>query len=199
MKRIYFLTTTIAFLFMTFCALAQRVEVMDGNLDALKGIKKLNIKYDYSKMDVGKKSEKDYIEEKKAAFNDKEPGKGDKWAKDWVADREARFEPRLEEEFNKNGDIQVGYFKNEKYTLIFKTVFTEPGFNIGVMRKNAYIDGQAWIVETADPNKVVAKLEINNCPGRTFMGNDYDTGERIQEAYAMAGKGLARYFRKNIE
>ena len=97
---------------------------------------------------------------------------------------------------------RLGTLKNEKYTLIFKTVFTRsPRFNIGVMRKNAYIDGQAWIVETANPDKVIAKLEINNCPGRTFLcGNDYDTGEHASGSLCYGRKeGLARYFRKNME
>ncbi len=199
MKRMYFMMAIAAATSIATNAMAQRVEMMEGNFDALKGVRKMNVKYDYSEMEVGKKKEKDFVADKTETYNGKEPGKGDKWAKDWVADREARFEPRLEDEFNKMGDIKIGHYPNEKYTLIFKTVYTEPGFNVGVMRKNAYIDGQAWIVETSNPDKAIVKLEINNCPGRTFMGMDYDTGERIQEAYAMAGKGLARYFGKKID
>ncbi len=199
MKHINYTIAAIALLFISTFAIAQRVEVTDGSLDALKGIKKLNVKYDYSGMTVGKKSEKDYVDEKTDGFNKKEPGKGDKWAKDWKADREGRYEPTFEEGFNKNGDIQVGYNPKEKYTLIFKTVLTEPGFNIGVMRKSAYIDGAAWIVETADQSKVIAKMDVNKCPGRTIFGDDYDTGERIMEAYASAGRALARYLRKSTE
>ena len=199
MKHINYTIAAIALLFIYTFAIAQRVEVTDGSLDALKGIKKLNVKYDYSGMTVGKKSEKDYVDEKTDGFNKKEPGKGDKWAKDWKADREGRYEPTFEEGFNKNGDIQVGYNPKEKYTLIFKTVLTEPGFNIGVMRKSAYIDGAAWIVETADQSKVIAKMDVNKCPGRTIFGDDYDTGERIMEAYASAGRALARYLRKSTE
>lgn len=199
MKHINYTIAAIALLFISTFAIAQRVEVTDGSLDALKGIKKLNVKYDYTGMTVGKKSEKDYVDEKTDGFNKKEPGKGDKWAKDWKADREGRYEPTFEEGFNKNGDIQVGYNPKEKYTLIFKTVLTEPGFNIGVMRKSAYIDGAAWIVETADQSKVIAKMDVNKCPGRTIFGDDYDTGERIMEAYASAGRALARYLRKSTE
>ncbi len=135
----------------------------------------------------------------KEALNKKESGRGDKWEKDWYSDRNRRFEPRFEEEFNKYCEIKAGNYPTEKYTMTFRTVFTEPGFNIGITRKNAYIDGEVIIVETANPDKIIVKMEISNCPGRTFMGNDYDTGERIQEAYAMAGKGLAKYFSKNVE
>jgi hypothetical protein len=199
MKHISLITTTIALLLISTIAFAQRPRVTSGGFDGMQGTQKMNVEYDYTNMEVGHKSERDFIADKKAKYNDKEPGKGDKWEKDWVADRQARFEPRFEDEFNKSGNIQIGRFPNEKYTLIFKTVFTETGYNIGISRKNAYIDGEVWIVETSNKNNIIAKLEVNDCPGRTFMGMDYDTGERIQEAYAMAGKALGKFFRKNVD
>ena len=157
------------------------------------------MEYDYANMEVGKKSEREYVADKKESYNKKEPGRGDKWEESWISDRSRRFEPRFEEAFNSASNVQIGIYPKEKYTLIFKTVFTEPGFNIGITRKNAYIDGEVWIVETADHNKVIAKLSCEDCPGRTFGGYDFDTGERIQEAYAMAGKGLGRYLGKYID
>lgn len=61
-----------------------------------------------------------------------------------------------------------------KYTLIFKTDFTEPGFNVGVMRKNAVISGEAWIVETANKDHIIAKISVDKALGRTFGGYDFD-------------------------
>ena len=83
--------------------------------------------------------------------------------------------------------------------VIFKTVFTEPGFNVHVMRKNAMINAEILIVETTNPANIVATLSLDKSPGRTFGGYDYDTGERIQEAYAAAGKALAKYFKKELK
>ena len=83
--------------------------------------------------------------------------------------------------------------------MIFKTTFTEPGYNIYVSRKNAEIDGEVWIVETANPSNVIAKISVQNCPGRTFGGNDYDTGNRIEESYAVAGKGLGKFLSKEMK
>ena len=85
--------------------------------------------------------------------------------------------------------------KNAKYTLIFHTTSIEPGFNIGITRKNAYIDGEVLIVETANKDKVLARLTIEDARGKVFMGNDYDTGERISESYAKAGKELGQYLK----
>ena len=85
-----------------------------------------------------------------------------------------------------------------KYTLIYKTTSIEPGFNVGVMRKNAETDAEAWVVETAS-QKVVAKLTVENAQGRTFWGADYETGGRIAECYADAGKALGNYIRKKAD
>lgn len=109
------------------------------------------------------------------------------------------LEVQFKEEFEKQAGVTIDKNSSDKYTLIFKTTFVEPGYNIHISRKNAEIDGEAWIVETANPSNVIAKLSVENCPGRTFGGYDYDTGVRIQEAYAVAGKGLGKYLKKQLK
>lgn len=186
-----------AALLISSAAMAQKVRVLDGSIGALKGVSKLNVQFDYSKMGVGKfETEEEYLKKKTEEYNKKEPGKGDEWAKSWKADRKNRFEGQFKELFEKHSDINIGDHPGEKYTLIFKTTFTEPGYNIYVTRKNAEIDGEAWLVETANPGTPIAKISVQNCPGRTFGGGDYDTGARIQEAYAVAGKGLGKFIKK---
>ena len=96
-------------------------------------------------------------------------------------------------------DIVIGAIPSEKYTLIFKTTYTEPGWNIYIKKKNAEIDGEAWVVETANRSNVICKMSVLNCPGRSFGGNDWDTGERIQESYAVAGKGLGKFIKKETK
>jgi hypothetical protein len=200
MKIIRFVLFALAISFTVLQANAQRVRLIDGSLDALKGVKKMNLQFDYSKMGVGKfATEEEYLAKKKEDYNKKEEGKGDSWVKSWVADRKNRFEPQFKELFAKYDEaLLLGDYSNEKYTLIFKTTFTEPGYNIYITRKNAEIDGEVWIVETANPSNIVAKISVQNCPGRTFGGNDYDTGERIQESYATAGKGLGKFLDKEL-
>lgn len=198
MKKIYALTLLLAVLATT--AFGQKIKVLDGSLDALKGTDKLNLEYDYSKMGVGKfATEKEYINKKKKEYNEKEAGKGDEWEQSWVADRANRFQPQFEELFGKHSGVTAGNIPNAKYTLIFKTTYTEPGYNIYVSRKNAEIDGEALIVETANHNNVIARLSVLNSPGRTFGGNDYDSGIRIQESYAVAGKGLGKYLKDKFK
>src|SRR5690606_37386149 len=173
---------------------------VDGDLASLSGVTKMNVTFDYSDMRVGKfKTEKEYVDKKVTDYNKKEAGKGDSWHESWVADRANRFEPDFIKLFNDNCPASIGHFPEEKYTLIFKTTFTEPGYNIHISKKNASINGEVWIVETANQENVVAKVEIKNCPGRSFGGYDYDTGERISESYAKAGKSLGKYLKKTLK
>ncbi|MGO4293719.1 hypothetical protein [Chitinophaga sp. RAB17] len=173
-------------------AMAQKIKLVDGDLATLKDQKELNVEFTYDHLSVGKNSEEDYISKKTTEYNKKEDGKGDTWAKAWKEDRKDRYEPKFDSLFNDNGDLKAGKFPNAKYTMIFHTTFIEPGFNVGVARKNSYIDAEATIVETVDRSKVVAKISIEDAPGR-MMGFDYDTGMRIMESYAVAGKKLAKF------
>jgi len=51
-------------------------------------------------------------------------------------------------------------------------------------------------VETANHDNVLAIMTMTNVPGRDAMGNDYDTGYRISEAYAKGGKEFGAYLAK---
>lgn len=176
---------------------AQKFKITEGSLNDIVASKQLNVTYDYSDMRVGKfDNEADYISKKKNDYNNKEAGKGDEWEKSWVADRAGRFQPQFEELFNKYSDIKAGNDPSSAYTMIVKTTFTEPGFNVGVMRSNAYISGEILFVETANTGHVIATISFTKSPGRDFGGYDFDTGYRIQQAYAALGKGLAKFLKK---
>jgi len=193
MKKLLFLF----FIAISFQGLAQKIKLTEGNVSALKGQNSVNLEFTYDGVSVGKyPNEKDYIDKKKADYNAKEPGKGDKWEKDWYGDRKGRFEPRFIESFTAAG---MSAKPDAQYTIVFNTVSIEPGFNIGIARKYAFIDGTAVLVATNDKSKVLAKFTIDNAPGRTYGGYDFDTGLRIQEAYATAGKGLGRFIAKNLK
>lgn len=182
-------------------AIAQRIKLKEGNLAAVKGTTEFNVRYDYSNMTVTTKNkpEAEFIENKKKDYNEKEAGKGDKWAESWVADREKRYAVQFKEEFEKQSNMKIGEMPDAKYTLVFHTTHTETGFNIGITRRNAYIDGELMIVETANPDKVIAKITIDDAAGQTFGGYDFDTGVRLQEAYAKAGKELGKFLRKKLK
>ena len=135
-------TVLVALLVLSVTAIhAQKIKVTQGDLSFLKGQTQVLLEYDYSNMGVGKfEKEEDYINKKVAEYNDKNPGTGDEWKVKWEADREGRFHPMFEELLNKytakaNCNFDQTNIKAQ-YTLILKTTFTEPGFNIGVINSN---------------------------------------------------------------
>jgi len=204
MKSLKFILVGLLLIGLSTITSAQKIKLISGSCDFMKGITELNLEYDYSDFGVGKfDDEADYVAKKKKEYNDDEPGRGDTWEKAWIADREERYEVQFEEEMNnqfkKRGvDIKAGKNLDAQYTLIFKTTFVEPGYNVYVSRQNAYIDGTAIFVESANPEKVLAKITIDNSPGRGVTGYDFDTGYRIQEAYAKAGKELVYFIWKKF-
>jgi hypothetical protein len=179
---------------------AQKITVQKGSLSPVKGQKTFLATFDYSNMGVGKfDKEDDYIAKKSADYNKDEAGKGDKWAVSWKDDRASRYEPRFEELFNKYGE-KAGMTASRtatdaQYEVNVHTIFTEPGFNVGVMRKPAYIDAVVTIKNIASGEEV-AVLKFDNIPGQDAMGYDFDTGVRIEESYAKLGKSLAGYILK---
>ncbi|MNJ88973.1 hypothetical protein D3C87_65340 [compost metagenome] len=184
-------------------SMAQKIRTESGDLSFLKDQTELNVKYDFSDFQVGGfSSEAEYKKKKIKDYNDKEAGRGETWENSWERDKKERFPNKFEELFDKGltGKIHAAQ-NNEKatYTLIVKTTFIEPGFNVGVMRKNAAVAFEYIFVESGDESKVMAKLKQPDVPGSQFGGYDYDTGTRISESYAKGAKMLAAYMVKNMK
>jgi hypothetical protein len=204
MKSLVFAASAVVSLCLSDVSFAQRVDLKSGSVDALSGEKNVNIEYDYSSFGVGKfATEKEYLDKKAAEYNAKEAGKGDAWQKDWVDDRKNKYEPKFEELFSKGladkGLVAVHGRPDTKYTFIVKTKFVEPGFNVGVVRKNASVDYEIELVESANKSAKLAEIVLAKVPGGQFGGYDFDTGVRIAESYAKAGKSLAAFLDKKLK
>ena len=148
-------------------------------------------------MATKKLTEKQYIADKRAAYNEKDAGRGDRWAKDWFEDREKRFEPEFERMFNSN-DIFSGSRKNTsaRFKLVIHTVMVDPGYYQQVVRQPAFIDVHVTLYDSQKPGKAIAKLHVWDVTGVSFGGADFDTGIRINEAYAKLGKELGEWIVK---
>lgn len=194
MKKIFI----VCFVMASSTLFAQKVKLVQGSLEPLRGQTSIKTTFTYDNMIVGKENtEEQYIQRKKVEYNSKEPGRGDTWEKAWIADRKNRFEPQFNELFQKHATLSTD--ENAKYTLVFHTTRTEPGWNVGVMRAPARIDGEIMIIETANPSNIVAKITVTKAPGRDVMGFDFDTGLRLQEAYAKSGKEVGQLVSKEIK
>ncbi len=183
-------------------AVAQKLSLKSGSVDALKGQKIFLVAYDYSNLGVGKfDREEDYVAQRVAELNKDEAGSGDKWKEAWYNDRPSRFEPKFEELFNTaledKGVTCSQDAKDAKYEILVHTTFVEPGYNVGISRKDATIDATVTIRERQGGGEV-AVITVDNCPGRLALGFDFDTGQRIAEAYALLGRTVGRYLLKSL-
>lgn len=183
---------------------ARGIVLKSGNLSVLKSEKKINVQFDYSNMTVGKDlSEEEYVNRKVSEHNAKEKGKGDKWKAAWISARKERYQPKFIELFNKESEKTMRTISDNasdaKYTIIVKTVYTEPGFNIGIMRQPARVNFVFLVVETSNPANVAAELNVDGVPGAQAMGYDFDAGSRLAESYAKGGKMLAKFLSGKIK
>ena len=192
LKRLAYIAIVLSF---TFRGYAQKIELVQGDLTPLKGEKGIDFAFTYDSIMMGKgKTEAEYVAKKTADYNKKEAGKGDAWAKNWKDDREVKYQPAFTKTFEEYSTLKMA--AGSKYTLIFKTTFLEPGFNmVMVHQEPAQVSGTVLVVETANKSHVIAKLTLYKAPGRGYFGSEFDTGERLTEAYESAGRGLGYYFR----
>jgi len=181
---------------------AQKMKLESGTLSFLKGQQNLNVEFQYDGLTVTKfATEKDYIEKHMADLDKKEAGRGERWRASWYADRTNRYEPKFIELMNKiltdrKAGLSVTRGATCKYTLLVKTTLLDTGWNVGVMRRPAEVSLNAVFVDAQDHNKELAVVSIQKAPGRDAWGADFDTGGRLQEGYAKAGKELANFVYK---
>jgi hypothetical protein len=175
---------------------AQEVDISKGDISILKNETTINIEFTYEKMSVGDfNKETDYIKKKTEEYNTKEAGTGDAWAIKWQEDKAMKFEPKFILGFTKQNKMTVS--KDAKYTLIFNSKALEPGYNVGVAKKNAGLDGSVTLVETANRVKKLAVLSVERAPETKWRGAAFDAGSRIADAYYMDGQKVGAFIKKN--
>lgn len=173
----------------------QKIKLVDGDLKFLSGQDEIGVQFTYDdNMKVGKGTEAEYIKDKMDDADEKEAGSGEKWKEAWYADRTDHFQPKFIELFEKvlekkRGVILLEDGESTTYTMIVHTTFIEPGFNVGMASKKALVNMTVTFVETANPDKEMAKFTIMKSPGTAT----YDLGTRVGESYAKAAKYFAKY------
>lgn len=201
MKKILLVSLLVIATILSTSVSAQKIKLVKGDFKFLSGEKTLKVEYVYDGMGVGKfKTEDEYVQKKVTEYNSKEAGKGDNWEKNWKGDRALKYQPKFEELINKvlkeKGVSVLPTNTDAKYTIVVKTTFTEPGWNVGVSRMPASVNFEINFVETDSPQNELAKITMLKVPGQDAMGYDFDTSFRIQEAYAKCGKSLGKYLLK---
>lgn len=174
---------------------AQKIKVESGDLSFLKGISEINVVFEYPEdMKFGKTTLQQYVDEKVKEREAKEEGSGEIWKNKFYADRD-RYNQRFTETIEKySKNLSVAEANSDlKYTMIVKTIFTEPGFQFGFQSKSAIVDLEIKFVETNAPDNIIATIKMTKATGAAHP----DSGERVAAAYANAGAVFGKYLKKN--
>ncbi|NOS56708.1 MAG: hypothetical protein HOP37_10700 [Cyclobacteriaceae bacterium] len=195
---------------------SQDITILEGELGFLRGQTEIDIQFDYENIAIeGGGTEKQFKQRKIEYLNNKEAGRGDKFERNWNQFRVDYFEPKFTETFVKYSRLAVNN-ENAAYSLIFKATRFEdqallvpPNEEAKPTNKLALMDGEAWIVDRNNPDKVLAKIAIKKIPGRdaylaggsynsSSMAN-YDVRVRLSFTYAKAGKELGAFVADKIK
>jgi hypothetical protein len=190
---------TIFFVLLCFdSSFAQEVDLTKGDLSVLKGEASINVEMTYEKMSVGDfNKEADYIKKRIEEENKKDPPNGDKWKTEWEAQKVNYFGEKFMLGITKQYEIKID--KSAKYTLIFNTKALEPGYQVGVSKRNAGVDGTVTLIETGKPEKKLAVLFVERKPETKWRGAAFDAKSRIGDAYFVDGVAVGKFIKKNIK
>lgn len=184
---------------------AQKVTVLSGDFQNLKGIADYNLTFDYAGLTVDRLSEDQFLIDKMK----KREGNGKDLAfkQSWFADRDNRYEPKFVQSFNcrfKKGTMKADENHTAaKYNMHIQTTWIHPGFNVGIMHNSALVNMVVTFVEIANPANVLLSVKYERVSGKgifTPIGfMDYNAGYRISESYAKLAKTLASNMRRRIK
>jgi hypothetical protein len=180
-----------------FGSFAQKIKVESGSYDFLKGVKELNVEFDYSDLKMLKEnlSESEYIENRKNELNEKNAGEGDSWVKKWEAAKDNIWQPKFLELVNDVVSNKVDGFKaaedlsSAKYTLIVEVKWIYPGWDVYVSKQPAKLTTVLKFVETDNRENVLLELNSTDAPG-TQYGPQFSNETRVGESFAKTGKTL---------
>lgn len=177
---------------------AQEVDMTKGDLSILKGETSVNFEFTYEKMAVGDfNKEADYIKKRIEEENKKDPPNGDNWAAQWEEQKKNYFGDKFMLGFFKSYEMK--YDKSAKYTLIFNTKALEPGYQVGISKRNAGVDGTLTLIETGKPEKKLAVIYVERKPETKWRGAAFDAKSRMGDAYYVDGLAVGKFFNKNVK
>lgn len=194
-KKCIFLFLLFSFSFVS----AQRFDVVSGKLSNIKGISGYNVTFDYSNQKVeGFETEEAYLIDKLEKRKEFE-GKAEKFKKDWVKDRENKYEPKFIESFNKrfaNGEVKCEKNNTLKYTINIKTTWIYPGYSVVAGAQPAKISAIVSFFETTNPKNILVEVVFDKSIGLEQGQFEFDQGFRIAGAYEKLAKNLVMQLKR---
>lgn len=174
--------------------MAQRVKVISGDYNFLKGEKFLKVVFKFEGVTFAKKKidEQQYIADRMEDI-EKVSGKeeAEKWKADWEYSKEKTFQDKFLASWNKNTTIEASTkFEKTKYTLIVEPTWIYQGWFGGIMNDPAQLNTRMSFVETENPSNILMVVEGIKAIGDNVIGIP-NNNDRIAECYAKTSKMLA--------
>ena len=176
-------------------------KVTEGSFKSIQGISSFNLEFDYEGVMIPNyDSEEEFLADKMKKREDKKPGDGERFKKEWFADRQERYEPRFIGNFNKimeKRGVQVGVDVGSEYTMIVKTTLIWPGYNIVIGRMNSKLSATISVYKNDNPSELLVSGTYKKVEGGPMSkGRDFHSGDRIAQAYQSLAFWVARSIRK---
>ena len=164
-----------------------------GSVDFLKSQNILKLDFDYSDMTVGNEfeKEKDFVTDKVNRLNQRNPGKGDNWAKQWFGKRMKNYEPSFELAFNnsaKSMKLSCGKDYEANYTMVVHTTHTNIITPVNTLEYTpSYIDA------------VITFTEVSTGKKEAVFILEHFGADDIVAAYTSLGKYFAKYLKEKLK
>lgn len=191
------LSTLILFLVCTVMAYGQIFKTDTGSLEAISGVLRYNVVFEYSDdLKVPKyASENAFITYYAKKEEQKESGAGEQFKQKWFSHRTDLFGPKFIQEFNifnlKEKQVTVApNISDAAYTMVVRTTMIDPGSSNFFFKKNASLKIYIRIYGKDQPEKILYATEAVEVHSE---GANSDIFNRIMSAYAELGSGLAKH------
>jgi len=181
------------FVLLSATALRAQQHVLQGSFKDLTAVAEYNVVFDYTGQKIADfATEEEFLSDK---MNKREGESAEAFKTKWYADREANYEPKFIAYFNermKETPVRVAKNPAAMYTILIKTTWIYPGYNVWVTKQVAKISAVITVYETANPANILLKVEYDKSVGLepNYKEKAFDFGDRIAGAY----EKLARNF-----
>lgn len=174
--------------------MSQRVKVISGDYNFLKGEKFIKVVFKFEGVTFEKKklSEEEFVAKRMMEI-EKNKGKeeAEKWKADWEYSKEKTFQDKFLASWNKNTEIEASTkFEKTRYTLIVEPTWISQGIFGGIGSIPAEMNSKMTFVETENPNNILMLVEGIKATGDNVIGIP-NNNDRISECYAKTSKMLA--------
>src|SRR5690606_21327198 len=89
--------------------------------------------------------------------------------------------------------------ESAEYTMKIHTTMIYPGYNVGVVRHNSKIEVTLSVYKNDSPENIIFSADYTKIQGQGNGGFDFNSGQRIADAYIIFARALTKHMYKNTK